>query len=346
MLSYPTDFDSQGFKHRVLFGTLYGSSLYGTSTPTSDRDEKWVYLPSLDRLMLGHGIETIERKTNKGGLGVRNTMDDVDRSFIPVQTLARDFYKGQTYALELVFGVNGDHAEQTTFEPSFLDFAQELRNRFTSSHVKPMVGYVVNQASLYSFKGERVKMLDSLIPAFEELIKQHGQETKQSKVSGALELFTTAFPKYVRRDLYEVGAGNTAPALFVLEKTLPDSNQLRQSLAVLKALRDKYGGRAKEASVDSVDWKATMHATRIANQAIEYLATGRIELPVSTETREYYLAMKRGELDYERVKAELDAKLELVKELEQTTKLPPPSLERREELESFILDYVTKLYAR
>ena len=38
---------------RDLLYSVYGSKLYGTSTPASDTDEKMIYLPSLQSLLLG-----------------------------------------------------------------------------------------------------------------------------------------------------------------------------------------------------------------------------------------------------------------------------------------------------
>ncbi|WP_407305363.1 hypothetical protein, partial [Acinetobacter sp.] len=45
------DFDRYG---RYNFLTItYGSKLYGTSTPTSDTDEKVVYVPALSDMLIG-----------------------------------------------------------------------------------------------------------------------------------------------------------------------------------------------------------------------------------------------------------------------------------------------------
>lgn len=95
-----------------LFTGLYGSSLYGTNTPTSDRDVKHIVLPDLDSLLLGKKLEAKVKKTNNQK-NTRNSADDVDEEFIPLQIFARHFVEGQTYAIELAFALDGLHAEQT-----------------------------------------------------------------------------------------------------------------------------------------------------------------------------------------------------------------------------------------
>lgn len=125
----------------LLFSCLFGSGLYGTKTPTSDRDVKHVVLPELNDLLLGKKVTNTVKKTNKLA-NTKNTEDDVDEEFIPLQVFAQDFMMGQTYAIELAFAVDNTEAEQTFYsrngeklegrtegnnEVPFIVFTRELR---------------------------------------------------------------------------------------------------------------------------------------------------------------------------------------------------------------------------
>lgn len=143
---------------QVLYSTLYGSHLYGTNTPQSDHDVKRIVLPDLSDLLLCKRVENKVKKTNTEK-NVKNTADDVDQEDIPLQVFVRDFALGQTYALEIAFSCEGDHAQQTFYDPFgdlFRDMVRKLKTEFLTSNIKAMMGYVVNQANLYSFKGERL----------------------------------------------------------------------------------------------------------------------------------------------------------------------------------------------
>lgn len=141
-----------------LFTTRFGSNLYGTQTPTSDIDLKHIVLPSLDDLLLGKAVKNVVKKTNKE-MFRKNSAEDVDAEFVPLQVFALDFFNGQTYALELAFSVDGTDAHQEIHNASIVTFCHALRENFLTSDVTALVGYAVNQASLYSDKGERLNAL-------------------------------------------------------------------------------------------------------------------------------------------------------------------------------------------
>jgi hypothetical protein len=259
-------------KDKKLFTCLYGSRLYGTNTPTSDRDIKHIVLPSLDSLLLAkHKVANKVHKTNKVE-HTKNTQDDVDEEFIPLQIFARDFMMGQTYALELAFAVDSDHAEQEVFtlgtedealswyfasndrkHLAFFQFVRELKEQFLTSNIKAMMGYVVNQASLYSFKGERL----NAVKEFMALLKHEEVRSEMSIqllmlddtinepfVKGTKEL-AMKYPKYFQIKDYDIGDGRMRPSFSLLEKTVPWTSTVGHTLGVVSKLAGKYGDRAE-----------------------------------------------------------------------------------------------------
>lgn len=349
-----------------LFTCLFGSRLYGTQTPTSDLDVKHVYLPNLDDMLVGKQLANKVKKTNTEK-NTRNGADDVDEEFLPLQVFARDFLNGQTYALELAFALEGTHANQALWYGTcevpmstvddvkthlFGEFVLELRTKFLTSNVKALMGYAVNQASLYSFKGERLnvvrevkKLLTSTANAFVHhrlgdcLLEDSWFKDEMTKL-------TVKYPKYFKQEEYDVGAGQMKPCFRLLEKTLPFSDRAEHSLRVVDALENRYGTRADAASAaaDNVDWKATMHALRVVDEGLQLLRSGTLSFPFSKDYVLYLLDVKQGKVDLELVKEELDSKLELLKVLEQTTKLPPLTRELTAEFESWLAAWMRRFY--
>ena len=354
-------------KSSKLFSSMFGSRLYGTQTPTSDIDWKHIVLPSLDHLLLGRGVDNKVKKTNNVK-NVRNGVDDVDEEFIPIQVFAKHFMEGQTYAIELAFAIEGNHASQKLwyYDPSgisdkqetytgsiqfhdFIAFVKELRTKFLTSNIKAMMGYVVNQANLYSFKGERLNVARELKDLFMKMNHQFGT------LNGTTSDFASAFsdeiadliakyPKYFRADDYDIGSNRRAPCFVILEKTLPFTNSIEHSLKVLDALISKYGSRAGQASENNVDWKATMHAVRIVDEGIDLLKNHKLTFPFNSDYAARLLQIKRGELPLDPIKEELAVKLEMLKELEKTTTLPDYDQELRDNFDEWLAGWMRRFY--
>jgi len=369
-----------------LFSCEYGSKLYGTSTPTSDTDLKHIVLPALNDLLLCKKIENKVKKTNTEK-NTRNSVDDIDEEFIPLQVMAGHFVEGQTYAIELAFAIDGNHAGQTLYDPRgpvtircglpvvairdisfectdyevpmFVQFVKELRTKFLTSNIKAMMGYVVNQASLYSFKGERLNATRELLDIFKDILKYYDypialQSSKPAKDLSIKEIEETfkpkfvelaaKYPKYFRKDVYDVGGGQMKSCFVILEKTLPFTNSIQQTLMVLNALISKYGARADQASESNVDWKAIMHALRIVDEGIELLSTKKITLPFSKDYVDHLLSIKRGELSLDPIKEALTAKLDQLKDLEKSTDLPTCNQEFLKEFDVWMVGWLHKFY--
>ena len=363
--------------NNLVFSILYGSRLYGTQTPTSDLDWKHIVLPDLDSLLLGNGVKNKDKKTNTAK-NTRNTADDVDETFIPIQVFARDYYGGQTYAMELAWALEGTHASQTFYAPSgskqslqiyavatspdhdgvppFVEFAKELREKFLTSNIKAMMGYAVNQASLYSFKGERlncVRRVALLLNHVDEYYGNAGDEPEGWSLEQidnipyfkkGFDDLAVEFPKYFRRAEYDIGAGVMKPCFMLLEKHLPFTNTYEHTMRVVSTLEAKYGNRADQATADNVDWKATMHALRIVNQGVELLSTGKMTFPFEQGYVDKLLSIKRGEVPLADVTAELNEGLDKMKALELSTHLEPASIERRAELDVWLAGWMRRFY--
>jgi hypothetical protein len=345
-------------------------------------------LPPLDDLLLCRRIENKVEKTNTAK-NTKNSVDDIDQEDIPLQVFIRDFVEGQTYAIELAFSIDGTHARQQIFpvgngneghehwssgEPNYMFsvLVHKLRTRFLTSNVKAMMGYVFNQANIYSFKGERLNCArefrelllkgftdtdagDDQLQDFVDLDKPIEMADGGTWLNGIIfkdefAKLAAKYPKYFRIDEYDIGgkfdAGRMRPCFMVLEKTFPWTNTLNHSLIVADTLINKYGSRANQASEQNVDWKAMMHAVRIVDEGLELLQHKKITLPRPPADVARLLQIKQGELPLEPLKEELVTKLELLKNVSATCGLPSSSdPDFKQELEKFTLAHLRRFYA-
>lgn len=327
----------------LLFTTLYGSHLYGTASASSDRDVKHVVLPQLGGVLIGKPLRNRVHKTNK--TASRNVARDVDTEYIPIQVFARDFVDGQTYALELAFAIDGTHAEQRCVF-RFRDFVFELRERWLTSNIRAMVGYCINQANLYSFKGERLNAARDCLSILDACTLP--ENVSLSNVYAHMqEQFDYVLLKnavFFKLGQYDIGDGDMRPCFLLLDKTLPFTNSLGHSRGVVKRAVEKYGNRANEASVDNVDWKAMMHAVRIVSEGCALLSTKKLTFPLDSATVAHLLDIRQGRVDIDVVRNELDDKLRVLKKLEAETNLPTTTPEFTTQFEQWLQNWMYWFY--
>lgn len=334
---------------KKLFTTKFGSFLYGTNTPTSDVDLKHIVLPDLDDLLIGNQVQNIVKKTNTEKFA-KNSADDIDEEFIPIQVFAKDFLDGQTYSLELAYAVEFSKADQVLHDPLFIGFCRELRNRFLTGNMSALIGYAVNQASLYSFKGERLNAVRATERLFKEAISNSTQGARPLDYLATFLMkaqnVADQFPKYFQITDYAIdNNGTMKPCVKLLGKVLPFTSTFQTSLTVIKSHLKKYGSRADAASVDNVDWKATGHALRIVDEGISLLKNRWLEFPFNSEYADLLLQIKKGQLPYESVIALINKRLDELKTLEAESSLPKKSPALVTEMEHWLAEWVRIWYS-
>ena len=328
---------------KLLFKTLFGSKLYGTNTPTSDEDWKEVFLPQLEGLLIGRKPTNVVVST--GGDHSRNTKDDVDYEYIPIQVFANDFIGGQTYAVELAFAVLSEDftAGQEVYDLEFLDFVHDLTENFLTSNIKAMIGYAMNQAQVYGIKGTRLASVRKFTEYVGKVLAD-GTFKPEDKLENLVPWVTENTDKYLFMSTYE-NMDRKLPAVSVLEKLYPLSITIGEAQERTIALKEKYGSRAESAEkAKGIDWKATSHAVRITMQAIKVLKEHKLEFPFPPEQVKFLLSIKNGEKSFEEVEQimiDLFAELDVAKE---NTTLPERSEALNEQFDIFLKSWMMKFY--
>jgi len=330
---------------QTLYKTMFGSRLYGTNTPSSDIDWKEVFLPEKAQLLIGRKPTNVVVST--GGDKTRNTKDDVDYEYIPIQVFANDFIGGQTYALELAFGVlqmETNHAGQVLTDDSnlFRDFVYDMTKKFLTSNIKAMIGYAMNQAQIYGIKGTRLasvrKLHDHLVTVLETTPSDARLEVLTPWVEANKD-------KYLFMATYE-HMDKMLPAISVLEKLYPSNITLAEALDRVNNLMSKYGSRAEAAEqAAGIDWKATAHAVRITKQAIQLLRDKKLSFPFPQEEVDLLLSIKHGERTFEEVSKLLEDLFVELDEVKEKTELPERSDLLLGQFEGWLKDWMMRFYA-
>jgi hypothetical protein len=332
---------------KKLFRTLYGSMLYGTNTEESDVDIKEVYLPDLDSLLLGKAPKN-SIKGPKKSKGAKNSSDDTDIEQIPLQVFAQDFMKGQTYALELASVVHSEKLfpRPAIYDDRFVEFCRELQDRFLTSNIQAMCGFAVNQAKIYSDKGDRLNAALAARALYRSFPASHRITDHAEEFNLAAQEVEHEYPEYFRVTTYAVDATGTAmrPCIRLLEKTLPYTNTFATNLATVDIQVGSFGTRAKDAALTGSDWKAMAHAVRIVQEGIDLLSGKSLSFPYDDEYVQYLLSIRAGEHDPDEIRNKIsDGVTELTK-LSLSSALPKLGPELHKEFDTWLLGWLKRFY--
>jgi hypothetical protein len=298
----------------------FGSHVYGTNLPTSDQDFKGVFLPGGYELIMQNAAKHIQKNTKKDP-NAKNNPDDVDEELFSVSTYLRLLAEGQTVALDMLFTPAGFY----TVEPHPIWIViQNHKDKLIHSDISSFVGYCKTQAAKYGLKGGRVEALRRAL----EFLKQHPDHVKLKDIEQEVANFV--YPG----DLYE-GDGSDLLIKFTwcksprneLEKHLEVCNRkvplhctVKYAREIFQRIFDQYGQRALMAEKnEGIDWKALMHAVRVADEAHELLTTGNITFP--RPNAKILKKIRTGQLAYKKVEILIEGGLAQIEADKKTSKL-------------------------
>lgn len=256
---------------------LFGSHMYGTNTPDSDKDYKGIFLPSHNDCYLNNIPKSIN--TTTGQQNSKNSKDDVDREIYSLQYFIKLGLEGQTVAIDML------HApEFCIIETS--DIWKEIvknREKFYTKNLKAFIGYARKQAAKYGIKGSRLDTVSEVL----SFLKQQNQDLKMINIWDKLpNLEHSHFIKNNGIDFYQVCG-----------KSFQSTVRINYVVNILESFIKSFGQRAILAKKNmGIDWKACSHALRAAIQVKELLTTNTIVFPLKES--ELLTNVKLGNVDY------------------------------------------------
>jgi hypothetical protein len=325
--------------HDELFAFTYGSHLYGTNHEASDHDVKVVFLPKLEDLIQCRPV------TNSRPAVV----DGVDVEYVPLQVLVRDFFSGQTYALELLHALRLGQVTRNSRCDVTVYCTEELKvalGKFTTRSVDKMVGYAISQSQKYGLKTRRYTTLKKVVDTIEQLslVPTHQWSDKLRLVETPNLVRELLKLDHVRRVEVENSAGGSelAPALEVCGKKFPLTNKWSTVLSSLHKTLETYGERVKQFDGEATDWKALMHAIRITEQVLELTSTGRLTFP--RPNAGYLRQVRLGKVELDQVMAHLTEKFNRLDDAVALSVLPEKTPELEAQFNEWQRDFFLGLY--
>jgi RNA repair pathway DNA polymerase beta family len=271
----------------IILKTIYGSHLFGLDTPNSDKDYKGVFQSSIEDIILGKDVKTINESTNSNLS--KNSNQDVDIELKELRTFIADCLAGQTYALEMLF----TPAEFIIESSSIWDFIQVNRSKLVPNDLQPFAAYAFSQSSKYSLRGTRLLELERVI----EWFQTQTPNVKLGTVVDKLEMSDYTFTQVYKHKL-KLQTHPDEERLCCLGMIFQYNKPIKECLPTLLKRLGQYGQRS-EINKDNggVDWKAYSHAFRLMYEWEQLIETGQLTFP--TPNRDYVLGVKLGKYGIE-----------------------------------------------
>lgn len=299
-------------ERQIIMLTDFGSHIYGTNLPTSDTDIKGVLLPTASEILLQRTPKSYQHKT-KDDPNARNTPDDVDTEIFGLQTYLKLLMEGQTVSLDMLFTPKSFYKIEAK---PWWNFVLENKSKFLHAQASSFVGYCMTQAAKYGLKGSRVN-------AVRTTLEWLSSKKDHSKLG---EHFSDGLPEELKKEhiaivMCRAPNGGQEPHLEVCNRKVPFHALVKYTREVFQRIFDEYGARALLAEKnEGVDWKALMHAVRVAREAEELLLTSNITFP--RPEKDLLLAIRKGEMPYKEVAALIEEGLIRVNEAKAKSVLP------------------------
>lgn len=294
--------------HKVIEMT-FGSHLYGTNTPNSDKDYKGVYLPTRRQLFLQQVPKSISHHTRVDRReGVRNSASDVDTEFYSLHYFLHLACEGETVALDMLHAPESMWTEETQGNTIWQDLVAQ-RHKFYTKNLKSFVGYARRQAAKYGVKGSR------LADAEMALTFLRGHNIIGLRLAAIWDKLPTGEHLHKTETPHD-------KLYMVCGKGLSSKAYIEHHIPMLEKFVDAYGVRAREAADNKgIDWKAVSHAFRAAYQVKHILTHGGYTYPLP-ETA-LLLKIKQGSLDwYGYVQPRLEDLMDECEQLSSQSTLP------------------------
>jgi len=316
-----------------LFKCQFGSHIYGTNLPTSDLDYKAIFVPSSSEILLQRVQNSKTENTKPEGVE-KNRPEDVDFESFSLQKFLDLACQGQTVAMDMLFV-----PKEFTLESSPIwTELQANKNKLLHKGTSAFVGYTRSQAAKYGVKGFRVAALRDTLEALSRF-SVVGTVPLYS-IEPQLREFVAGLSNNHVKIVREIGAQNLPQDfLEVCNRKIPLHASVHYAQDVLSKIFENYGTRARLAEKnEGIDWKALMHAVRVAHEATELLTTGTITFP--RPEKDLLLQIRKAELPYQEVAQIIEDGLLKVEEAKRQSTLPD-SPDRR-----WVDDFVTEVYYR
>ena len=299
---------------KEIIRMVHGSHLYGTNVETSDLDYKAVYIPSGKDILLQRVKPSIQYNSSNG----RNQPGQEDLESMSTGQFLKLLCQGQTIALDMIFTPEDFWTMKP--EPEWYAILNH-REKFLSREVKAFVGYCRSQARKYAVKIERFRAIENAYLYFHNAL--HLQKKDPRTTVGEMENLEEIISSNYATQIEEITLRNrtTIPHLSICDTRVPLTASIREAYNIYSHKFNEYGKRvARSAHISDQDWKSMMHAVRVADEAEEFLTTGKIIFPRPNAS--FLKAIRSGKIPFEEVSELIEIGLSRVEDALESSPLP------------------------
>ncbi len=288
---------------------VFGSHLYGTDTPESDRDYKGIFMPSKREIYLGKIPKSLQENTKKNS-DTKNSPADIDTEVYSLHYFLQLACEGQTVALDML------HCPKELLLESSCIWEALVKNRhlFYTKDLNAFVGYARKQAAKYGIKGSRLNDAKRVLESLKYYKNRYGN-LKLTNIWGDL-------PEGEHIIKHPPDEAHELRLYEVCGKKLQETASIEYTIPIIERFYQNYGDRAIKAAQNiGIDWKAVSHAFRAAFQVKSILTKGEIIFPLQEAS--FLKDVKAGKLDYQSIVApKLDNLMDKLEELSAKSLLP------------------------
>lgn len=315
-------------KEKIVVRIEFGSHLYGTNTSGSDRDYKSVYVPCASDILLqrvkgslGHKVKRFE--------GDKNSPEDTDDEMYSLQRYLGLLSEGQTVTIDMLF------TPKPLMTSPLWGEIRANKDLLLTKRSAAFVGYCRTQANKYGIKGSRVAAAKEAMDFFKVHYDRLGTTAKVREIGDLLPALVGEHTQVV--DVVTERGPAEERFIECCNRKVAFGNTIKAAYEIYSRIYDNYGRRAKLAQTnEGIDWKALSHAVRVANEALELLATANVTFPLPNAA--HVLEIKCGLLPYDEVASEIEGLLEQVERAAEVSVL------RDEADQDFIDALVCRIY--
>lgn len=307
---------------KQIVKTVFGSHLYGTSTPDSDRDYKAVHAYSLSEIVLKQDKDHFDKNTNNHS---KNSKDDIDFESYELRHFIKECLIGDTHCQNMIWT-----PEHLIVETS--DVWEDLvanREKLKTNRMGSYMGYCSNMAKKYALKSEKLETLYIIKNSLETCFG-----TKPKMKIGEFFLENEELISLDFVSVYDKKIGNGIEKYFdIVSKSFPSSRPICEVLKVVNDLIESFGERVKKAVADGkIDLKSYYHAVRVVFELEQLLTEGVLTFP--NPRAAFLLKIRNGEFEKKWIEHFLFDEIERVCKIPNT--LPEPDFKFWDD---WILDY-------
>ena len=290
----------------LLYLTLAGSRLFGTSLPNSDYDVKGIYLPTLKSCFLSNYKKQIRFKDEEC---------DLDVTVFALQNFIKHVQKLDVNSLDMLFSKSNKKAviytDGVLFNKYFI--VENIRKHILINKMPSFIGYSYAQLDKYNIKISRLNEVIRLRENIESILSNY-LNVFDLRLKDIIDDIDFSDVKYISKKMPSL-LDTDDDMMLVLTKLFPYRSKVGHVLNGLDSIESNYGKRVTT-NLNSADFKSLSHAYRSVYELYCLLTDGEMVFPLIIA--DHLLDIRNGKIELDNVVESVLDMIAKIKKIEPT----------------------------